>query len=84
MSTPPSNTGTRTRAAGFGIIAAGLVILIWRGILATRAAQGWLHNRVFDPSMAELDAINFWIHCGEATCGAVLAWAGRRMLKTNR
>ncbi len=81
MNTPPSNTGARTRAIGFAIVAAGLVILVWRGIQATHAAQRWFQNRVFDPSVAELDAINFWMNCGGSTFGAVLVWVGRRVLK---
>ena len=72
---------TRGKAVRFGIVATGLVILVWQGIVAAQDAQRWLHNRVFDPSVAELDAINFWIDCGGATFGAVLIWVGRRVLK---
>jgi hypothetical protein len=72
---------SRNAAIGLGLVAAGVIVVVWRGILAAQAARAWFENRVLDRSAAELYSLTFWINLGAVAFGIALAWFGRRLLR---
>jgi hypothetical protein len=63
------------------LLLTGVAVMVWRGLFAAGAARAWFQNRVFDPSAAELYAIDFWFNFAGALFGVMLAWIGRLLLR---